>query len=313
MYAYEYLIAVATVNGPERLEAFLKSVREHTSGFSYAISICDDCSDGKFSEENYKLALKYGCYYRRNATRSGVPYSWNRACEASDTKFIVVANDDILVCPGWLEAEHKFRKANDNLNLGVIAWPATNDVNSVSKETSYQVGPDAVHISNPIVACAGYLFCMPRKLYWEVGGFDERYFATWEEIDFGAKLCMNGIKSIGLSAPVIYHQGGASFSDPINQHPAMKKQSLAQQQWIDKWSTILNIKKSENMIRDISIALVAKIPSYRIEDFKTVSIKKIVSHNEIHGWFDWEDIYLNTLNETTTGTFVEVGSRNDNE
>ena len=66
MYGYggnmfDYLIAVATVNGPKRLEDFLMSVKEHTAGMNYAISVCDDCSNENLSKQNQQLAQKYGC------------------------------------------------------------------------------------------------------------------------------------------------------------------------------------------------------------------------------------------------------------
>lgn len=276
---YDYLICVATVNGPERLENFIQSVIEYTKGFNYAISITDDCSNSELSSLNYALAQKYNCFYRRNGERNGVPYSWNRACENADSKYIIIANDDVLVVPGWLEAFSEFKKAHSSLSLGVVAWPATNILGSQNKELSFSFGVDESHITNPIVACSGYLFGFERTLYSLVGGFDERYFATWEEIDFGAKLCMNGLKSVGLNLPLVFHEGGASFSDPINQHPAMKKQSQAQSQWIDKWSTILNIKRvkdDQKMIKAISIALVNKIPVYKREEFTNlfVDLKK---------------------------------------
>ena len=277
---FDYLIAAATINGPKRLEEFIVSVIDHTIGLNYAISICDDCSKSELSKENQDIAAKYNCFYTRNQERSGVPTSWNRAIQyvghAGDAKNYIVANDDILVVPGWLHAYDSFRKANAHLNLGVFAWPATNDRTTLSTVRQFKVGPDHSHIINPIVACAGYLFGFSKEQYQLVGGFDERYFATWEEIDFGAKLCMNGQKSIGLDAPVIYHQGSASFHDPINRHVAMNKQSLAQGQWIDKWSTILNISKTGKQQRDliieISKALIAKIPNYTANDFCSVEV-----------------------------------------
>mgnify|MGYP001594389417 CR=1 FL=1 len=314
---YDYLIAVASLNNPARLEAFIRSVIENSQNINYAISICDDCSQDELSAKNYELAAKYKCFYTRNQTRSGVPYSWNRACELADSTHIIVANDDILVVPGWIEAYQTFRNNNESLRIGVCSWPAVADPSQRSFATKFDVSCDESHIATPIVACIGYLFAFPRKLYWEVNGFDERYFATWEEIDFGAKLCMNGYKSIGLNGPVVYHEGGASFGDPINQHPAMLRQSLAQGQWIDKWSIILNISKTDKtdqeMIRDISLALVSKIPIYNIGDFKSahidVSESNIVARNDIDGWFDFENIYTDVVRGSKNkASFVEVGS-----
>jgi hypothetical protein len=239
----------------------------------------------------------------------------------ADCKYLVIANDDIELSPGWLNSYKEFYESNNHLKLGVIAWPAVGNILDLKKETDYTVGCDISHIITPIVACAGYLFAVPRSLFMMVGKFDERYFATWEEIDFGAKLCMIGYKSVGISNPKIFHQGGASFSDPINQHPAMIKQSLAQSQWIDKWSSILNIKKENKddrtLISEISDSLVSKIPDYKIDDFKTIDIKtnyfnsigNVTSRDDIHGWFDWQDIYVDAVkNSEYSAHFVEVGS-----
>lgn len=293
MKFHEFLICVATVNGPARLEAFIRSVFENTSELNFAISIVDDCSDDLFSSKNYEIAVKYGCYYHRNQKRSGVPYSWNRATEAADAKYLVISNDDIVVCPGWLTAFKLFWENNMHLKLGVVAWPATNNLDDISKKSSFLVEPDFSHIINPVVACSGYCFATTRQLFMEVGRFDERYFATWEEIDFGAKLCMNGYKSIGISYPTIYHQGGASFSDPINQHPVMIKQTLAQSQWIDKWLTILNIPKDSDdnfLIKNISISLISKIPNYKKDDFKNIyidlEIKKSLPETNGQSWVE---------------------------
>ncbi len=213
MHFHEFLICVATVNGPERLERFLESVSKYTKSIDYKISITDDFSSKEFSDINYQLAIKYNCYYTRNNERSGVPYSWNRATEQGDCNYLIIANDDIIVTPGWLDAYKSFYNENKHLRLGVIAWPATGILGDQSKDTEYTVGPDLSHIITPIVACSGYLFAVPRDIFIDCGKFDERYFATWEEIDLGAKLCMNGYKSIGIDKPQIYHQGGASFSD----------------------------------------------------------------------------------------------------
>lgn len=37
-------------------------------------------------------------------------------------------------------------------------------------------------------------------------------------------------------------------------------------------------------------------------------MNKIIAREDIHGWFDWEDIYLSALSNTDNGIFVEVGS-----
>lgn len=319
---YDYLIAVATLNGPARLEEFITSVIRNTEGINYAISICDDCSDQHLSEQNYALAVKYKCFYTRNPNRSGVPYSWNRACELADSKFIVMCNDDIVVVPGWLHAHHLFRKANEHLNIGVIGWPATNQREIISTARKFTVNADASHLDFPPVAVAGYLFAFPRSLYQEVGGFDQRYFANWEEIDFGASCAMKGLHSVGMNGPLLYHQGGATFSDPLNQRPELARAGASMNLWFDKWSKILGIKKGRktdtNYIAELSLAITSKHPRYKLSDFNevvvdldnpTIEFKPVVPHDDIEGWFDFMEIYDKAVTRAQDGAvFVEIGS-----
>lgn len=116
---YDYLICVATINGPERLENFVKSIIEHTDPvLNYKISIVDDCSLPELTQRNYfDVAVKYNCFYKRNEKRSGVAHSWNSACSLADSKNIVIANDDILVTPYWLNAYVEWVKINSEKQI----------------------------------------------------------------------------------------------------------------------------------------------------------------------------------------------------
>lgn len=274
---YEYLICVATINGPERLENFLKSVRSNTpSSINYAIAIADDNSIEQFAQRNYQLAVNYNCFYRRNEFRSGVPFTWNRATELADSEWIIIANDDILVVPKWLEAHKAFVAANSDKKIGALSWPLTNTLGGQkNNDLIVGIGPDSYQIDHPVVSCAGCLFAFSRQLFNQVNGFDERYFATYEEVDFGGKLSMLGYKSLGMNDPLVYHQNGASFSDPLNQQdPAFQKHKLAEKQFIDKWCEILSIKKgkkkSDTLVKEISDRLVAMQPYYYDEEYKRV-------------------------------------------
>lgn len=272
----DYLICVATINGPKRLEEFISSVYKHTDpSLNFKVSIVDDNSIPELRDANYQVAVKYNCYYRWNDTRLGVAASWNKAASLAESKNLVISNDDILLVPGWLNAYDEFTKANSEKRLGSIAWRVTNTLGEQSKDTKFTVGPFLKHIKEPVVAPAGCLFAVNKELYYTVEGFDERYFASWEEIDFGAKLCLLGYKNMEIDNPIVYHQNSASFSDPINQQdPAFERAKDCQRLWIEKWSQILGIKKGkksdQKLIKDISDTLTDKQPVYK--DFATVEI-----------------------------------------
>jgi hypothetical protein len=60
----------------------------------------------------------------------------------------------------------------------------------------------------------GSFFLVRQKVYEELGGFDERYFVYYEEVDFSLRARRAGWRSRFLSSASIFHKGGGS-SDAV--------------------------------------------------------------------------------------------------
>ena len=58
----------------------------------------------------------------------------------------------------------------------------------------------------------GSCLLLPRPLFDEIGGFDERYFMYSEEVDLQRRLRSIGIRAWLLPGIVVTHTGGASTS-----------------------------------------------------------------------------------------------------
>ncbi len=56
----------------------------------------------------------------------------------------------------------------------------------------------------------GAFFLMPRKLFFELNGFDERFFMYYEEVDLAFRSSLLGFKSYYLSSVFIVHEGGGA-------------------------------------------------------------------------------------------------------
>jgi N-acetylglucosaminyl-diphospho-decaprenol L-rhamnosyltransferase len=56
----------------------------------------------------------------------------------------------------------------------------------------------------------GAFFLMPRKLFIELNGFDERFFMYYEEVDLAFRSSLLGFKSYYLSTVFIVHEGGGA-------------------------------------------------------------------------------------------------------
>ncbi len=54
----------------------------------------------------------------------------------------------------------------------------------------------------------GAFFCVRRALFEKLGGFDERFFVYFEEVDFSRRAAANGFTSIYLADARAFHKGG---------------------------------------------------------------------------------------------------------
>jgi N-acetylglucosaminyl-diphospho-decaprenol L-rhamnosyltransferase len=63
----------------------------------------------------------------------------------------------------------------------------------------------------PIGQVSGACFVVQRRLWEEVGGFDEGYFLWYEDVDLAARLHDRGRRNLVVGSAQVEHGGGASF------------------------------------------------------------------------------------------------------
>lgn len=57
----------------------------------------------------------------------------------------------------------------------------------------------------------GCFFCLPRSVYEQIGGFDERFEkAYWEDVDYRKRLEVAGISCLRIDSIEVQHEGGAT-------------------------------------------------------------------------------------------------------
>ncbi len=72
-------------------------------------------------------------------------------------------------------------------------------------------GCDASDSDQDTLFACGCAMAMSRKLFLDVGGFDESYFAYYEDVDLGWRLWVLGHPVRYCARSLVYHQGDASF------------------------------------------------------------------------------------------------------
>jgi GT2 family glycosyltransferase len=145
----------------------------------------------------------------------------NSGISAALGDIIVLMNNDTEAEPGWLEA--LVRAIDESPRAGsiasrMLAFSDPGRIDSAGVQFGLyasQIGegaPDGAWFDEPrevFAACAGAAAYRRRALD-EVGGFDERYFAYFEDVDIGARLQLAGWRCMYAPGAVIRHHGSAT-------------------------------------------------------------------------------------------------------
>jgi GT2 family glycosyltransferase len=242
-------IGIPTLNGPDRLERCLDSIARSTS-MEARFLVCDDGS----TEENLKLNKdaihRYsvrlsGLEMIAHNARLGIARSWNHLVRHYDSDILVIVSDDIEVVPHWLDV--LVYSLNANLSLGMVGLNTYTGVTKGQRTGAFGTTPE--HVWNPrldyneaelrscdgsLLAIPGTVFAFRRSAFEKAGGFDERFFVFFEDLDFGIRLKEQGLVHAIASYPIVYHMGGATTTDPNNMN-AREEFLRSKKKFEEKW------------------------------------------------------------------------------
>jgi GT2 family glycosyltransferase len=214
----EILIGIPTLNGPERLERCLRSIKRWTPLEKYKaqVLVSDDYSYERKLAENKTVCNAYRVPLLMAEQRVGVAEQWNRLVRHTEAPIQILMNDDVEVVEHWLEA--LVYSVRENPHAGMVGLKAYQGVNSTnwSPPPALSYAESVMERGSGLLSSCGYLFAFTKEKWSAIGGFDTQFFAFYEEIDFGIRLWRQNWPSYMLSYPIVIHQGGATTSDPAN-------------------------------------------------------------------------------------------------
>jgi GT2 family glycosyltransferase len=69
--------------------------------------------------------------------------------------------------------------------------------------------------------------CLFRKeVLCKIGGYDEDFWADWEDWDLGYRINIAGYKSVHVPVPLVFHIGGGSFGNPPERYSRIYRNTL---------------------------------------------------------------------------------------
>lgn len=278
-------IGIPTYNGYQRVANLLENMRQRTeSDIKYDIVICDDSGRDDHREKVRNICSQYGVRFIFNEKNKGVPATWNTLVKSSNSEYVILLNDDILVAKNWLRAPLYAIKENPGVgSFGLhcyfisqsdvqplLAGPDAKIIplnvrwegaNLILHERFESIPSTAGNVPGRSMCPTGCAFGFRREMWNMVGGFDERYQAFYEETDFGVACAELGFPSVQLPSPGNYHIWSQTFGSApeINAGHVM---SESKRKFLEKWRSRLGIEIND--APDIHPFLMDKIPPMEI-------------------------------------------------
>ncbi len=217
-------VVVLNWNGEAHLEACLASLREQSLPRErFEVIVADNRSaDGSaalcarlFPEVRF-LALE------RN---HGFAAGNNLGAREARGRVVAFLNNDTRVDANWLEPLVARVDADNGVGCAaslILSFDGSKLLYSGGLlhvlGFGYQEGlggappaPGTVREKETAFAC-GCAMAVDRRLFLESGGFDDDYFAYYEDVDLGWRLWVRGQATVVVPSSVCFHKGDASFS-----------------------------------------------------------------------------------------------------
>jgi len=235
-----------------------------TVNIPYEVIVVDDASTDKTTEieeivKNIKVV--------RNEKNEMFVKSCNKGSKFAKGEYILLLNNDTEVLAGWLQEMlwvfENFEKVGmvgakllyPDLTLqeaGAIVW-------GNGKAWNYGRNQNAFHpkfnYTREVDYCSGACIMLPKKLWDELGGFDEVFApGYWEETDLAFRVREKGYKVVYTPFAQIIHYEGMSAGKDTKKSDGMKRyQEVNEAKFKRRWNHVLIQRRHE-------------IPSFELAD-----------------------------------------------
>lgn len=175
----------------------------------------------------------------RNTKNLGFAKACNQGADKSNADYLLFLNPDTRLFSNSLSVPINFMGKEENENIGITGIQLRDENNIVSKNCArfpsalkmayMSFGLDRLfpkfflphfmvewdHLDNRLIdQVMGSFFMIRRELFEILGGYDERFFVYYEDLDLSFRAKQIGKQSYYLADASIYHKGGGT-SDKI--------------------------------------------------------------------------------------------------
>ena len=224
-------IIIINYNGKSYLEKCLESIKKIKYDNLEIIVVDNNSTDGtmEFLVQNYPsiITLKLDKNY-------GFAKPNNVAAKIAKGDFLLFLNNDTEVTPNFLTELVQVLVGNNQIGICQSLLLKPNGEIDSSGDFIDTIGvvynsKEPIDKIREISSARGASMIIRKELFLDLGGFDEQFFVSFEDVDLGWRTWIKGYKVVINPKSVVYHHGGKthdSIKDEISFHGLKNQLSM---------------------------------------------------------------------------------------
>lgn len=225
-------IIIVNWNAGPQLQACIESIRAHGDGL---VGRCIVVDNGSSDGSTDFLAGAADVDLVLTGQNLGFGRACNLGAARGDSPYLLFLNPDAWLMPGSLRVPLDFMSRPENGQVGISGIALIDETGKVQRSCARAPTPlrllarafgiaylapktdftmrDWDHAqSRGVDQVIGAFFMIRRPLFEQLGGFDERFFVYFEEVDLSRRARLAGYRSYFLTEAQAFHEGGGVSS-----------------------------------------------------------------------------------------------------
>lgn len=215
----KFSIIIPNYNKKDFLKQCLESIEQHLSEYpDFEVIIVDNGSTDGSKLYLRKINTKINGQVIYNDINKGYAIPNNQGAKIAKGEYLIFLNNDTIVTSNWLENIEKAFSWKDKIGAvgvklihpgkGTIQHAGVIEHDKGQLEHIYFGEPENYILANVIkeyFAVTGACLAIPRSLFNELGGLDEKYWCGWEDMDLCQKIHQKGYRIVYTPYAKVYH------------------------------------------------------------------------------------------------------------
>ena len=224
-----HVVIVNWNSGAQLRECLQSFAAVADDGVAVRVTVVDNAStDG--SREGLEAAVPLDVV--RNADNRGFGAACNQGAAGSDAEFLLFLNPDTRLMPRSFSEPERYLLARENESVGIVGIQLMDADGQIARNTARaptawsmlgnSVGLDRLvprlfppHFvaewahdeTRTVDQVMGAFFFVRRSVFEALGGFDERFFVYYEDLDLSVRARARGWSSVYLATARAFHRG----------------------------------------------------------------------------------------------------------